>query len=109
MHLVVAVLEDVTVIPKIMSDLVDNDINGATVLDTYGMGRILSRSHKEIPQKEMISYILSENRPTNRTIFVIVDETKMQKTVDIFQNRVGNFKSPRTGILFTIEIDKFFG
>lgn len=109
MNLVVAVIEDVTVIPKIMSDFLDKGIKGATVLDSYGMGRILSRSHRKVPQKEVISYILSENRPTNRTVFIIVEDDALQTALDIFQEQVGDFSQPKTGILFSVKIDQFFG
>jgi len=108
MNLVVAVIEDVEKVPDIMSQLNAHGICGATVLDSYGMGRILSRSHKEISDKAIISYYLSERRPTNRTIFVVVDDDKLDETIAIFQDIVGDFKEPKTGIMFTLKLESAF-
>jgi nitrogen regulatory protein PII len=108
MNLIVAVIEDVELIPALMTNLKKNGIGGATVIDSYGMGRILSRASKEISDKEIISYVLSERRPTNRTIFIVVDDEKLEKTIGIFQGVVGDFTAPKTGILFTVKLDKVF-
>ncbi len=108
MYLVISVIENTAIIPKLMSELQDNGICGATVIDSYGMGRILSRSHKDISKKDIISYVLAENRPTNRTVFVVVEKEIVQKAIDIFKEVVGDFSSPRTGILFTLKLDQVF-
>ena len=106
MNLVVSVIENTSIIPKLMSELQDNGIGGATVIDSYGMGRILSRSHKDISSKEIISYVLSENRPTNRTVFLVVEQDLLDKTLEIFNKIVGDFSSPNTGILFSLKLDQ---
>jgi hypothetical protein len=108
MNLLVAVIENVDTIPQIMAELQKNGICGATVIDSYGMGRILSRSNRDFPDKEIISYVLSEKRPTNRTIFLVVDDDKLDITCNIFRGIVGDFSSPKTGIMFTVKLDKVF-
>ncbi len=108
MYLIVSVIENTNLIPKLMSELQENGICGATVIDSYGMGRILSRSSKEISKKDIISYVLSENRPTNRTVFVVVEGEILEKALGIFSEVVGDFSSPRTGILFSLKLDQVF-
>ena len=108
MNLVLSVIEDPNIVADVMIELRNSGVNGATVIDSYGMGRILSKAQRDESSKEVVNYVLSQNRPTNRTIFVVVSDEKLESTLDIFRKNVGDFSTPRTGILFTIKLDKVF-
>jgi len=106
MNLVVSVMENVAKIPALMDDLAAKNINGATVFDSYGMGRILSRAHKNKNNSEELSKILSERRPTNRTIFVVVPDEKLDDTMDVFRRYIVGENNEKLGILFSTKLDK---
>lgn len=105
-RLLVAVINDPEKLDEILSGFVELGITGATIINSEGMGRLLSH---DIPIFAGLQTLISGSRPQNRTILSVVPEKKVASAIDLLQEVSGNLEAPATGIVFTIAIDRVVG
>jgi nitrogen regulatory protein PII len=105
-RLLVAVINDPEKMDEILSGFLEAGITGATVINSEGMGRILSH---DIPIFAGLQTLISGSRPQNRTIMSVLSEEKVPEVIALLQEVTGNLDSPATGIVFTLPIDQVVG
>jgi nitrogen regulatory protein P-II 1 len=69
MHLLVAVLNSLDHLDAILAGFVESGVRGATVINSEGMGRVLSH---DIPIFAGLQTLLNRSGPENRTILTVV-------------------------------------
>jgi len=106
MHLLVAVVNQPEKLDEILSGFVEFGVRGATVINSEGMGRVLSH---DIPIFAGLQTLLDRSRPQNRTIFTVLDDDLVEPVIALFQDICGNLEDPATGILFTLRLDRVVG
>ncbi|UNC92600.1 P-II family nitrogen regulator [Candidatus Contubernalis alkaliaceticus] len=106
MKLLVLVLNKTDELNELLEGFIDIGIRGATVIDSTGMGRILSN---HVPLFGGLSHLFSGERPANKVIFSIIHECHLQEAINLVKRVVGEFKEPGTGIIFTLDVDNVFG
>ena len=106
MRLLVAVINDPEKLDEVLSGFVEIGITGATVVNSEGMGRVLSH---EIPIFAGLQTLISGSRPQNRLILSVVPEDLCSAAIEILQEVSGNLDAPSTGIAFTIPVDAVVG
>lgn len=105
MKMLVIVLNKVDKLEDLLLSFTDSGIKGATVLDSYGMAKVLIDNEEELPLFASLRMLLNEKRPFNKTIFTILDEAQVPVAVDCVHKIVGDLSKPGVGILFTIPLD----
>ena len=102
MHLLIAIVNDPDHIVDILDEFYKEDIKGATVIDSMGMGHIIA---DHVPFFSRFAEIGKD--PThNKTIFVVLKSKEMlNKTINAIERIIGDLDKPDTGIVFTIPID----
>ena len=107
MELLIAVINDVDRIDEVLAGFLEIGITGATVLDSEGMGRVLSH---DIPIFAGLQTLISRSRPQNRTLFSVINEPeKVDQAIALLQDVCGRFDDPATGIAFTIPVHRVVG
>ncbi len=107
MKLLVLVLNETDNLNEILEGFLDIGIRGATVIDSTGMGRILS---PHVPLFGGLSHLFSGERPANKVVFSIIQQDCfLQEAISMVERVVGDFKEPGTGILFTLDVDNVLG
>ena len=106
MRLLVAVVHDPEKLDEILSGFVEIGITGATVLNSEGMGSLLSQ---DIPIFAGLQTLVSGSRPQNRLILSVISEDKVQPAVHLLRDVSGDLDKPATGIAFTLPVDEVFG
>ena len=109
MFLFIVVLYSETHVKEVLERFVDIDVRGATVINSQGMGTILS---EEIPIFSSLRYVLSgeERRTNNFTIFsAIKTEKTLQEAIDIVFDVVKDINRPGTGIMIVLPVLKIYG
>jgi nitrogen regulatory protein PII len=106
MHLLVAVVNDPEKLDEILSGFLEMGITGATIIDSEGMGRVLSH---DIPIFAGLQTLLSRSRPQNRTIFSVVEDDKVEPVLALLQEVCGDLTAPATGIAFILSLDRVVG
>ena len=107
MQLLIAVINQEEKLDEILSGLVELGVTGATIIDSEGMGRVLSH---DIPIFAGLAALASRSRPQNQTIFsVIREDDKVDRVIALLQEICGNFADPATGIVFTVPVTRVVG
>jgi nitrogen regulatory protein PII len=106
MHLLIAVINDPERLDDILSGFVEIGITGATVVNSEGMGRLLSH---DIPIFAGLQTLISRSRPQNRTIFSVVDDDKVEPSFELLQDVCGDLTRPATGIVMAIPVARVMG
>lgn len=105
--LLVAVVNQPETIDDILAGFVELGITGATVINSEGMGRVLSH---DIPIFAGLQTLISRSRPQNRTIFSVMDDPeKVESALHLIQEVCGSLDDPATGIVFTLPVDRVVG
>lgn len=105
-RLLVAVINDPEKVDEILSGFVELGITGATVLQSEGMGSVLSH---DIPIFAGLQTLISGSKPQNRMIFSVVPLERVDSVIALVQEIMGNLAAPATGIVFTLPVDRVVG
>jgi nitrogen regulatory protein P-II 1 len=106
-QLLIAVINEEEKLDEILSGLVELGVTGATIINSEGMGRVLSH---DIPIFAGLETLASRSRPLNQTIFsVIREDAKVDAVIALLQEICGDFENPATGIVFTIPVTRVVG
>ena len=106
MHLLVAVLNSPDDVDTILAGFVELGVRGATVINSEGMGRVLSH---DIPIFAGLQTLLNRSGPENRTILTVVSADLIDPIISLIQESCGDLEKPATGIIFTLPVDRVVG
>lgn len=106
MQLLVAVVNEPEKLDEILSGFLEMGITGATIINSEGMGRLLTH---DIPIFAGLQTLISRSRPQNRTIFSVVEDEKVEATLALLQEVCGDLNRPATGIAFTLPVSRVVG
>ena len=106
MHLLVAVLNSPDDVDAILAGFVGLGVRGATVINSEGMGRVLSH---DIPIFAGLQTLLNRSGPENRTILTVVSADLIDPIISLIQESCGDLEKPATGIIFTLPVDRVVG
>jgi hypothetical protein len=104
MKLLIFVLSDLEKLQPILKQFKDQNIPGATILDSTGMGRELV-DHDEFSIFGSMRQLISHNTQHTKTLFMVVEEQEVKIITTIIEHVVGSLETPDSGILFTLPID----
>lgn len=106
MQMLIFVLNNIDLLEDVLAELTKQDIKGATVIDSTGMGRVLYGSRNDsIPIFGSLKMILNNQRPFNKTIFTVLKDNEVEIAIEAIKNVVGDLSKPDAGILFSIPVN----
>ena len=105
MELLVLVLHKVELLDDVLSFYVEAGVSGATVIDSVGMGRIIST----MPIFAGFRDLMAGNRPSNKTILAAVDSSMVPDLTEGIGKILGDISEPGTGLVFTVPISYLKG
>lgn len=100
MQILVLVLSKYEKLDKLLSELNDAGISGATVINSTGMAQVLSREDDNFLGS--IKNYLTPEREDNRTIFMVISEDKVEVVKMAINKVIGSLNQPGTGIMFIV-------
>lgn len=107
MQLLIAVINDEEKLDEILSGFVELGVTGATIVDTEGMGRVVSH---DLPIFAGLKTLAARSRPRNQTIFAVIrEDAKVDAVIALLQEICGNLEDPATGIVFTVPVTRVVG
>ncbi len=106
MKLLFFVLNKEELLEEILEAFLELGIPGATIIDSVGMGAILTH---DIPIFAGFRNLLEGSRPANKTILTLIDDALVEPTIQSIEQIVGSLDEPGNGILFTIPVDNVKG
>ncbi len=106
MKLLLAVINEPERLDDILAGFVELGIRGATVINSEGMGRLLSH---DIPIFAGLQTLISRSRPQNRTIFSVIAADQVDPAIALLQEVCGDLDNPATGIVITLPVERVVG
>lgn len=106
MKLLVLFLNKVEKLEEVLEGYVEVGVTGATVVDSVGMGHILS---EEVPIFAGLRFMFAGAKPHNKTVFSVIRDEKEEEVIRILQKILGDLNQPGTGIVFTFSLDRVEG
>ncbi|MFH1759713.1 MAG: hypothetical protein ABIA63_01305 [bacterium] len=107
MKLIIIFLNRIEYLEDILSAFLEIGVTGATVMDSMGMGRIISNN---VPIFAGLKDAFPGSSPGNKAIFAVVKDDKMvEKASAMVQEICGNFNEPGSGLMISLPIEKAFG
>jgi nitrogen regulatory protein P-II 1 len=106
MKLIIFVLNQEERLEEILEAFLELGINGATILDSIGMGRILAH---DIPIFAGFQNLLHDTRPGNKTILSVVPEKKVERIIQAIEQIIGSLDEPGNGVFISLPIDMVKG
>ena len=108
MKLVVIILNKTECLEKLLETFRDNNVSGATIIDSKGMIQELSDNY-DFRITGSLREIFMPSHKENKTILMVAQETDVPMISRIVDEATGGLWKPDTGILFTIPIDHLEG
>jgi len=106
MKLLIVILNKAEKLEEVLEGYLEIGISGATVIDSVGMGHILS---EEVPIFAGLRFMFAGAKPHNKTIFSAIKDEKEKSAIELLEKILGDLNKPGTGIVFTIPIDSVEG
>ncbi|MFZ0389914.1 MAG: P-II family nitrogen regulator [Calditrichia bacterium] len=106
MKLLVFILNQEEHLEEVLEAFIELQIQGATILDSVGMGAILAQ---DIPIFAGFRNLMQGSRPANKTILTVIPEDLVNPAVKAIEQVVGSLEKPGTGLVFTLDIDNISG
>ncbi|HHU32664.1 MAG: hypothetical protein ACOX1Y_02120 [Zhaonellaceae bacterium] len=106
MKLMVLVLKKHEYLEQLLSEFLGAGLGGATIIESVGMLRVIEQSRIEPPPIfGSLRQFINPEYESSRTIFMVLEDEKIETARNIINRIVGGLEKPNTGILFTIPID----
>jgi len=106
MQLLVAVVNHAELVDDLLAGFVELGITGATVVDSEGMGHVLSQ---DVPIFAGVRALRARSRPRNQTVLSVVDDEKVDRAIALIQEICGSLDQPGQGIVFTVPVGRVVG
>jgi nitrogen regulatory protein PII len=106
MKLLVVILNREELLDDLILAFLEVEIRGATILDSVGMGRILSH---DIPILAGMKGLSTGSFPRNRTVLTVVQDQQVAAVVRVFEEVVGPVSQPGNGLILALPIGEIYG
>ncbi len=104
MKMLFFVLNRVEKLEPVLNKLEHEGLRGATVLSSRGMAMTLDQYY-DGSFLGSLRAMMEPDREENRTVFMVLKDEDVERTVKIIESVAGSFDEPNSGILFTIPVD----
>ena len=106
-QLLVCIINDPGKIDDILQAFLELGITGATIIDTYGMGKTVVQ---DIPIFAGFRSMLSGTSKFNKMLLSVIKEPeKIDSAIKAIETLCGDLDNPATGIAFTIPVTSVKG
>ena len=108
MNVLFIVLNEVEHLDDVLDAFVEVGVTGATILDSQGMGSILTNGHKSMKFYGTILNLLDSARPYNKTIFTVIEDDKVLEDAVNAVKEILDLDKPGVGLMFSIPVGKVY-
>jgi len=106
MKLVITFLNHPEDLDDVLAGFLEIGVTGATVLDSVGMGQILSH---DVPIFAGLSRIFPGTSPVNKTVLVVAEDDLVRDIQDVLEDVCGPFDAAGVGLTVVLPVDAVYG
>ncbi|MHC5039881.1 MAG: P-II family nitrogen regulator [Planctomycetota bacterium] len=104
--LVVIFVNRAELMEELLEGFLEIGVSGATVVDSVGMGRILSH---DVPIFAGIRRLFPGLSPDNKMIFIVSQEELVESILEVVEDVCGPLEQPGAGVAIVIPLDAVRG
>ncbi|MBR4979677.1 MAG: hypothetical protein IKX77_03915 [Clostridia bacterium] len=108
MELLVLILNKTECLKTLLSEFVNHDIKGATILDSQGMAHNLYE-YNELRFVGSLRMLLDPEHKESKTILLVIEKEKIPLVSEIVNKVTGGLNHPDTGVIFTLSVNYIEG
>lgn len=108
MKLVVYVMNDVSLLDDFLRQLNNNNIKGATIIQSTGMARRLFESD-DMKFIGTLKALFDNPRVESNVIMMVLPDNQVETVYKVIENVAGDLSKPNSGIAFTLPIENVKG
>lgn len=101
MQSLIIVLNNSEFLDEVLETFLELGISGATVLDSTGMGQIISR---DLPIFAGFKNVFSVAQPNNKTIITVIRDDEVERVMDAVEQITGKFGRQGVGVAFSLPV-----
>lgn len=105
MKLAIIFLNRIELLEDLLTAFLEIGVSGATVLDSVGMGRIISEN---IPIFAGLRDAFTGSSPSNKTILTYVEDEMIEKIAEAVKEICEDLEEPGSGFMISVPVDKVF-
>ena len=105
MKLAIIFLNRIELLEDLLTAFLEIGVSGATVLDSVGMGRIISEN---IPIFAGLRDAFTGSSPSNKTILTYVEDEMIEKIAEAVKEICEDLEEPSSGFMISVPVDKVF-
>ncbi len=106
MQLLVLMLNREEKLEEVLTYFLELGVSGATVLESEGMGRILSQ---EVPIFAGFRDLFESSKPSNRTILTVVPDDLVEPLGEGVGEILGGWSGRGAGVMFSVPVVQVWG
>lgn len=106
MKLVIVFLNRAELLEDVLEGLLEIGVSGATVVDSVGMGRILSH---EVPIFSGLRQMFPGAAPVNKTVLLVTEDGLIDDVMAVLEDVCGSFSKPGVGVVAVLPLDRVEG
>ena len=106
MKLVLIVLNKTEHLEDLLTAFLEIGVSGSTVIDSVGMGRILSH---DVPIFAGLRSTFPGTSPVNKTILTVTPDELVDDVLTVIEDVCGTFEESGTGLVFVLPVDTVRG
>ncbi|MDH4246233.1 MAG: P-II family nitrogen regulator [Deltaproteobacteria bacterium] len=104
-EMLICVLNEPDCLHEVLTALVEAGVPSSTVIETQGMGRILSQ---DVPIFAGFRHLFAGSKPFNNTIFAVVDGPEVtRRVITLLQDVLSDVAGSAKGIVFSLPVSQF--
>ena len=104
-EMLICVLNEPDCLHDVLTALVEGGVPTSTVIETQGMGRILSQ---DMPIFAGFRHLFAGSKPFNHTIFAVVDGPEVtRRVITLLQDVLADVEGSAKGIVFSLPVSQF--
>ncbi len=104
MQVLFLVLNRLEKIDELLEAFSESGIHGATVINSTGMAHTLANNHEDDLTFASLRAFFVGNREDNRTIFMVLEDDRVELAKNIIKRVIGDLSKPDTGIVFGVPV-----
>jgi len=104
MKLLILVLNKVEKLDNFLQSLLDHGITGATIINSTGMVKELSKKCNDYPIFSSIRMFLDLSHRESKTVFMALKDDQVETVRKIVLDVIGDLSKPDTAVLFTLPL-----
>lgn len=106
MQMLLIVLNRVEKLNPLMDAFMERGLGGATILKSDGMVKILAKNIEHYPIFGSLRQLMNddEERKSNRTIFMVLPEDRIEAAKETVRTVVGDLSEPDSAIMLTLPV-----